>query len=112
MPVPQDPMVGSAVLASLALMGGAQEPARFCPQPQPKPHEPDGFYVRSTTVYIRAGIVQIGLITRRTDHLEYFRARYGPHVVTYVIATELTSPECAEILSYRAAPDGLSLQLR
>jgi hypothetical protein len=75
-------------------------------------HEPEGFHIAGTTVDIYTGTVAIDLITRRTDHLEYFRARYGPYVRTYVIATELTSPECAEILSYRTAPDGLSLQLR
>jgi hypothetical protein len=75
-------------------------------------HEPDGFHVTSTTVDIDRGAVAIGLITKRAEHREYFRARYGRHVLTYVIASELTSPECAPILGYSAAADGVTLTLR
>lgn len=74
-------------------------------------HEADGFHLRSSSVDIYTGTVTIGLITKRADHAEYFRARYGPHVRTFVIHTELTSPECAKIVGYRPAPDGLSLEL-
>jgi hypothetical protein len=56
--------------------------------------------------------VAIGLITKRTDHAEYFRARYGPHVRTRVIATELTSPECAKLVGFRVSADGLTLTVR
>jgi hypothetical protein len=72
-------------------------------------HEADGFHLRSSSVDIYSGTVAIGLITKRADHAEYFRARYGPHVRTYVIHTELTSPECAKIVGYRAAADDMSL---
>jgi hypothetical protein len=75
-------------------------------------HEPDGFHVSSTGVDIDTGKVEIALITKRTDHAEYFAAHYGPHVVTYVIATELTSPECAEIVGFRVSRDGLTLTVR
>jgi hypothetical protein len=74
-------------------------------------HSADGFHVSSTGVDIDLGKVAIELITRRTDHLEYFRARHGPHVVTSVIATEPTSPDCRRIFRYRLAPDGLSLRI-
>jgi hypothetical protein len=75
-------------------------------------HEADGFHVSTTGVDIDANKVDIGLITKRTDHGEYFRARYGPHVRTFVFATELTSPECAEIVSYEVATDGVTLTVR
>jgi hypothetical protein len=75
-------------------------------------HEADGFHVMSTGISIGAGKVRIGLITKRTDHAEYFAARYGPHVETHVMATELTSPECAEIVGFHASPDGLTLTVR
>jgi hypothetical protein len=74
-------------------------------------HEADGFHLRSSSVDIYTGTVTIGLITKRADHAEYFRARYGPHARTFVIHTEPTSPECAKIVGYRAAPEGLSLEL-
>ena len=54
-------------------------------------------------------MVVIELITERTDHLEYFRARYGPAVTTEVIAATLTSPACATLYGYRPADDGMSL---
>ena len=75
-------------------------------------HEPDGFHVKMTSVEIETSKVEIGLITKRTDHAEYFAARYGPHVVTFVMATELTSPECAEIVGFHASPDGMALTVR
>jgi hypothetical protein len=75
-------------------------------------HEPDGFHVKSTSVEIDTSTVDIGLITKRSDHAEYFRARYGPRVRTLVIATELTSPECAEIVGYDVAADGVTLTVR
>lgn len=74
-------------------------------------HEPDGFHVTGSGVDIRTGTVGIELITKRTDHAEYFRARYGPRVRTFVIHTELTSPECAKIVSYDVASDRLTLTL-
>jgi hypothetical protein len=75
-------------------------------------HEPDGFHVKGTGVDIDASKVVIELITTRTDHAEYFAARYGAHVATVVIATELTSPECAPIVGYRVSADGLTLTVR
>ena len=75
-------------------------------------HEPDGFHVESTTIYTETNNVVIGLITKRTDHAEYFRARYGPHVVTQVIATELTSPECAPLVDFRVSADGMAITVR
>lgn len=71
--------------------------------------ERDGFYVQSTGVDIDARTVLIELITARTDHLAYFRARYGSDVTTRVIATEPTSPVCAQIFAYRVTPDGATL---
>jgi hypothetical protein len=75
-------------------------------------HESDGFDVKTTTVDIDSSKVQIGLITKRTDHRAYFRSRYGRHVRTFVIATEQTSPECAEIVGYVVSADGLTLTIR
>lgn len=75
-------------------------------------HEPDGFHVSGTSVDIDTSTVAIDLITKRADHAAYFRARYGPRVRTFVIATELTSPECAEIVGYDVAADGLTLTVR
>jgi len=71
--------------------------------------ERDGFVVRSTGVDLDTGTVGVELITARSDHLEYFQARYGGDVTTTVIATEPTSPARAHIFSYRVAPDGASL---
>jgi hypothetical protein len=75
-------------------------------------HEPDGFHVESTFVDTAANEVAIDLITKRTDHAEYFAARYGPHVTTRVIATELTSPECAPLVDFRVSPDGMAITVR
>ena len=75
-------------------------------------HEADGFHVMMTGVDIDRSKVEVGLITKRTDHRAYFRARYGRHLWTYVIATELTSPECAEIVGYDVSADGLTLTVR
>jgi hypothetical protein len=60
---------------------------------------------------IATNSVRVRLITKRTDHAEYFAQRYGP-VTTEVIATEPTSLECAEADRYEIAPDGRSLVLR
>ena len=75
-------------------------------------HATDGFDVKTTTVDIYSSKVQVGLITKRTDHRAYFRARYGRHVRTFVIATAQTSPECAEIVGYDVSADGLTLTVR
>jgi hypothetical protein len=72
-------------------------------------HETDGFHVVGTGVDIDRNQVVIELITRRRDAEAYFRARYGAGVTTDVIATELTSPACADLFAYRPAPDGTSL---
>jgi hypothetical protein len=57
-----------------------------------KAAERDGFDVVSTAPDIDRSAVTIELITARTDHLAYFRERYGRHVVTEVVATERYSP--------------------
>jgi hypothetical protein len=75
-------------------------------------HEPDGFHVAGAGTNIFTNTVEIGLITKRDDHEEYFRARYGPHVRTFVIATELTSPECAPLVVFRLSADGLTITVR
>jgi hypothetical protein len=75
-------------------------------------HEADGFHLSSTGVDIDANKVDIALITKRADHAEYFRARYGRHVRTFVIATELTLPECAPLVGYEVAADGVTLTVR
>jgi hypothetical protein len=75
-------------------------------------HEPDGFHVQSTTVDIDTSSVVIAVITKRTDHAAYFRARYGPHVRTFVLATELTSFECGPLVGFRVAADGLTVTVR
>jgi hypothetical protein len=75
-------------------------------------HTADGFHVQGAGVDIDTGTVEIELITARTDHAAYFRARYGPHVRTTVIATELTRLECARLDGYRPSPDGRSLLLQ
>jgi hypothetical protein len=72
-------------------------------------HEPDGFHVSGTSVDIDTNKVAIDLITERTDHAEYFRARYGRHVRTFVIAAEPTSPECAPLVDFRVSADGLTI---
>jgi hypothetical protein len=69
----------------------------------------DGFVIVGSAPDIVSGKVELELITRRSDHREYFRARYGPRVLARVIATELTSPECAAISHYRPGPDTMSV---
>jgi hypothetical protein len=69
----------------------------------------DGFVIVVSVPNIVSGAVELDVITRRSDHREYFRGRYGPRVVARVIATELTSPECAAISRYRSGPDGMSV---
>jgi hypothetical protein len=58
---------------------------------------------------IDRSVVKIELITKRTDHLAYFRKRYGRHVATLVIATERYSPACTPINSYET--DGARLKI-
>ncbi len=60
----------------------------------------DGFDVTGTAPDIDRSVVEIELITSRTDHLAYFRKRYGTHVATRVVATERYSPACREINEY------------
>lgn len=72
-------------------------------------HELDGFHVSSTGVDIDRNEVVVELITQRTDGDAYFRAHYGPAVTTEVIATEVTSPACADLFGYRRAPDDGSI---
>jgi hypothetical protein len=74
-----------------------------------KAAERDGFDVVSTAPDIDRSAVTIELITARTDHLAYFRERYGRHVVTEVVATERYSPACAVINEY--AVDGARLDI-
>jgi hypothetical protein len=63
-------------------------------------HEADGFHVSGSEVDITPGAVRVYLITKRTDHRAYFRARYGPHVRTRVLGTELIVRECAELVGW------------
>ena len=102
-----------ALLVLLVLAGcGEQEPAASPEAIRERIHEDtdelaaEGFHVM--TAGVRGGRVEIGLITARDDHEEYFRERYGP-VDTEVIAEELTTVERNTIDGYRA--DGRSLTL-
>jgi hypothetical protein len=69
--------------------------------------ERDGFYLAGSGPDIDRGVVEIELITKRTDHLAYFRERYGRRVATNVIATERYSPACQFLYDYVA--DGARL---
>ena len=69
-------------------------------------HAADGFHVTTTGIRVSRNQVVIGVITKRADAEPYFRARYGDGVTTEVLATELTSPSCADLFGYRPAPDG------
>jgi hypothetical protein len=66
-------------------------------------------HLASTGISVSRNRVTIDVITKRADAAAYFRARYGDGVATDVIATELTSPECADLFTYRPAADGMSL---
>ena len=72
-------------------------------------HAADGFHVTTTGIRVSRNQVVIGVITKRADAEPYFRARYGDGVTTEVLATELTSPSCADLFGYRPAPDGMSI---
>jgi hypothetical protein len=72
-------------------------------------HRRDGFQVVSTGVDIDRNRVEIELITKRTDHARYFKRRYGPLVITRVIAAEPAFLDCAEAGTYEVAPDGRGL---
>lgn len=74
-------------------------------------HVVDGFHISSTSPDIRRNVVKIGLITTRSDHREYFRARYGAHVRTHVIGTSLTTRECAEVLGWRPGATAKQLEI-
>lgn len=69
--------------------------------------ERDGIHVVGSSPDIERGVVELELITERTDHLAYFRERYGPRIATTVIATELYSPGCRSLHDYAA--DGTTL---
>jgi hypothetical protein len=71
--------------------------------------ETDGFFIATSAPNIESGMVELEVITRRTDARRYFRDRYGPHVRPKVIATERTSPGCAAIKGYRLSADGRSV---
>jgi hypothetical protein len=73
--------------------------------------EADGFDIRGTSVDIDYHRVAVDLVTARTDHARYFAERYGPAVVTRVIATEPTYLSCAQTRGYRLSPGGRSLRL-
>jgi hypothetical protein len=74
-------------------------------------HGADGFFLVSTSVDIDLNRVVVGLITGRTDHAAYFAQRYGPLVVTRVIATERTRLECRRSVGYRLSRSGRSLRV-
>ena len=78
--------------------------------PDLKELEAAGFELSSWGPDISTNTVEVELITKRTDHTEYFAARYGP-VTTTVIATEPTRLECAEASAYRISDTGRSLVL-
>lgn len=61
----------------------------------------DGFRLAASWIDIRHTLVHIQLITTRPDHQAYFRERYGPHVRTYVVGTELTTRECTALNGWR-----------
>jgi len=56
--------------------------------------ERDGFVLSGWGPDIDRSVVMPELITKRTDHLAYFRERYGPRTDTKVIATEPHPPAC------------------
>ena len=71
--------------------------------------ERDGFHVTTSAPDIDRSVVELELITKRTDHEAYFRERYGSHVSTRLIATELFSPACRNLHDYVA--DGARLTI-
>jgi alpha-lytic protease prodomain-containing protein len=70
----------------------------------------EGFDVASWGLDISTNSVVVDLITTRTDHAEYFAARYGP-VTTEVIATEPTFAQCVDAGRYEIADGGSTLVL-
>ncbi len=71
----------------------------------------EGFDLQGWGADIVANTAEVELITRRTDHAEYFAQRYGP-VTTKVIATEPTRLDCASAGNYGVSGTGRSLVLR
>ena len=67
----------------------------------------DGIRVAYAEPDIRTNTVEVFAITKRTDAARYFRARYGPRVRTRVIATELYTPRCRDVIDH--VPDGMRL---
>lgn len=61
----------------------------------------DGFRLAGSWIDLRRTLVHIQLITKRADHRAYFRERYGPHVRTYVVGTELIAHECTALHGWR-----------
>lgn len=73
--------------------------------------EADDFDVTSTWPDIDTNRLIVALITKRTDHVQVFAARYGPAVMPVVIATEQTALECTKADAYRPSADGRSLRV-
>jgi hypothetical protein len=73
-------------------------------------HEAVGFDLSSWGPDLDTNTVRIELITTRTDHAEYFAARYGP-VTTQVIATEPTIAMCTQAEGFEISGDGMRLTL-
>jgi hypothetical protein len=69
-----------------------------------------GFVYSAPETHVASSSVRVRLVTRRTDHAEYFAQRYGP-VTTEIIATEPTSLACAEADRYEISATGRSLVL-
>jgi hypothetical protein len=71
----------------------------------------DGLHVSGTSVDIDRNRVVVDLMTERSDHAAYFGERYGPLVITRVIAKQRSRPACARARGYRLSRDGRTLRV-
>jgi len=93
--------------AVIALSPAAQAAEPFCrPQPPEPPLTRIQEYQEMRKLY---GLRTDPAITKRTDTARYLRGRYGPRVRTRVVATELFSPRCRNLIDQVA--DGTRLTI-
>ena len=71
----------------------------------------DGIHVIGSFYDTDRAVVELELITERTDAAEYFRARYGPRIRVQVIARTLYSPECENLWDAVAGPGPADLTI-
>jgi hypothetical protein len=69
-------------------------------------HAGDGFEITGTGIDVGRTAVMVSLITDRPDHAEFFRARYGPAVVTELERSVARRLACRALDSYEPLPGG------